>query len=224
MIYGNNFQYIMYMYKYKYNKYKHKYNNLKNNITLINDKIQFLTHYTTEENFIKIIKSGVLKPINYDVVMFSIFPIGKEKSFNPKIPLPYTNNKLKNLLRDNLSITNYACIGTGDTSILLLFTSKLLLEYPLYYLSRNETNGKINGYYTNEIKKSFPNLPPSSTLENELNNLSYYPEVGFYHKIAIKNNLKAIILPEQLENKKINSIINNLGVTVFRCNDIMQCK
>ena len=213
----------MNIYHTKYLKYKKKYIDLKNtphhslinsnftdsqsgnkmsltddDISLIKKRIQFLTHYTSLVSFFEIIKSDYLVHVRFDVVMMSVFPVF-ERHRKIQYILPLEGTELTTEMHQNFNISN-----CHSGLIILLFDPKLLWNSE-YYFSPYDNYGMPNGF-------------PMVDLKNVLDDLGFWPEIGFYEPINITKYLTGIVIPKDyVDDDKLKSIVNQLKIRVFIC-------
>ena len=176
-------------------------------IILIKERIQFLTHHTSLNSFFEIIKSGFLIPINFDVVMMSIFPV-----VNYSGHLPFEGHILMTKMHDNFNIS--LCFTySEEPAIVLLFNPKLLWINHNYYFSPCDNYGMPSA-------DGFPNV----SIKDVLDNLGFWgcmwPEIGFYEPIDVVKYIVGIVIPKKyMHNEKLKSIIDKLGIRIFICSE-----
>ncbi len=221
--------------KKEYNKYKSKYLNMymdSEDILLVKQNIQYLTHYTDILNCESIFRDNILKHgsnPHIKVLNMSVFPAGEYRLGE----LPLSGKKLLDIMGENFNIS--MC---GDDSIVLLFDPKILWKTLYYYFSYYDeygmsgadmyiSKGIINKIITSttpkkvikEMKK-YDNVK-TEKLKDMISKLSGWPEIGFYTNIDVKKYLKGIVVPK-IHCKKIKGTLKKYGynnIEIFICDD-----
>lgn len=200
-------------------------------IEFVKSHIQFLTHATPLNNFFKIIESGFLIHGSYfDTIMMSVFPAQETPlSSSDSYHLPLADNILNEKMYENFNISG--CYR--GNSIILLFDPKLLWEEKYYYIASGDTYGvpNLGDYLSKDLRKK---IEDSDDLKKKLmiddlsdykedivhiiEDLGYWPEIGFYEKINVNKYLIGIVIPKKyVHDEKLKSVVNQLDIRIFIC-------
>ena len=135
-------------------------------------------------------------------------------------------------MRNNFNISLCGSIyypDNSDPDIILLFDPKLLWNCSQYYISdsycfgdpEDYCFGKTEVYYSKGyMEKRNRHIEESygTILNDVLDNLTFWPEIGFYHDIDVKKFITGIVIPKKyIHNKKLIKIISELNIRIFIC-------